>query len=223
MNTRTLGALAGAVLVSLALACEPNNLPSAPLASKGTQPAPSFRESDGESDREREMRWDLISINFSNGNVTAGGIASALDDAGSKLTLTGSGTFKLGERDEVNGGGTWTIETAGTAAVTGTYRVKELVSFERVAGTFPPGLVDRIGNAADARPGLAILRIRYSDGSRGILVVSCEFVGSPQGMFEGITASKGSTAFWNRVAPAPNVDANFTMFHVINDENDEQD
>jgi hypothetical protein len=218
MNARTWGALA----VSLALACEPNNLPSAPLASKGTQPAPNFRGSDGERDREQEIRWDLFSLNFTNGNVSAGGTASALDNAGSKLTLTGSGTFKLGNGDEVTGGGTWKIET-GTAAVTGTYRVRKLVRFEPAAGTFPGGLVDRIGSAADARAGLAILQIRYSDGSRGILVVSCEIVGSPHDIFEGITATKGSTAFWNRVAPADGVDANRTLFHVVNDENDEND
>jgi hypothetical protein len=219
MNARTLGALAAAVLVSLALACERGTFPSAPLASKGARPASNFSASDDE----REIRWDLFSLNFSNGNVSAGGTASALDNEGSKLTLTGSGTFKRGEEDEVTGGGTWKIEKTGMATVTGTYRVTDLVRFEHAAGTFPAGLVDRIGSAADARAGLAIVQIKYSDRSRGILVVSCEIVGSPHGMFEGITASKGSTTFWNRVAPVAGVDENRTLFHVINDENDEEE
>jgi hypothetical protein len=84
---------------------------------------------------------------------------------------------------------------------------------------------DRIGDGtlADNRGGPAILRIAYSDGSKGILVVSCDLpgnppsgpAGSPDSIFEGITASKGFVDYWNRAAPVPGVDANRTLFHVV--------
>ncbi len=79
----------------------------------------------------------------------------------------------------------------------------------------PGALVDLIGDKADARAGLAVLRISYSDGSEGVLVVSCKLpVGTPDSVLEGITASKGFTDFWNRVAPVDGVNANRTVFHV---------
>ena len=62
--------------------------------------------------------------------------------------------------------------------------------------------------------GLAVLRIQYSDGERGILVVSCHLAGTPDSVFEGITASKGFVDYFNSQAPIPGVDANRTLFHV---------
>jgi hypothetical protein len=55
-----------------------------------------------------------------------------------------------------------------------------------------------------------VLRIAYSDGSDGILVVSCNLpfpAPNPQ-MFEGITATKG---FVDYKAPVP---GGVTLFHV---------
>ena len=79
------------------------------------------------------------------------------------------------------------------------------------------------GTLADNRAGLAFLRVAYSDGSKGILVVSCDLpgnpppgpAGSPHSIFEGITASKGFVDYWNRAAPVPRVDGNRTLFHVV--------
>jgi hypothetical protein len=113
------------------------------------------------------IRWDLIHIvTFSpSGNVIAeGGKASASAQNKSTITLTGSGTFTLGDSDDVTGGGTW----------------------QTVAP--PPDLP---GNPP---PGPA---------------------GSPDTLFEGITASKGFVDYWNRAAPVPNVDGNRTLFHVL--------
>jgi hypothetical protein len=80
---------------------------------------------------------------------------------------------------------------------------------------------DLIGNSADARAGLAVLRIKYSDGSLGVLVISCHLFpgpsgipGSPPSVFEGITVSKGFVDFFDRVPPVGGVDANRTLFHV---------
>ena len=92
-----------------------------------------------------------------------------------------------------------------------------LVRWEEAPGTFP-GTADNISSPADFRAGLAVLRIQYNDGAHGILVVSCHGAGTPDSVFEGITASKDFTDFWNRVAPSgtssgPN--ANRTSFHVV--------
>ena len=72
--------------------------------------------------------------------------------------------------------------------------------------------------AADARAGLAVLRIAYSDGDQGVLVVSCDQPGTPTNLpiFEGITVTKGFVDYWNRVAPesVPPF-GNRTTFHVL--------
>ena len=74
------------------------------------------------------------------------------------------------------------------------------------------------GDLTDIRAGLLFVRIAYSDGSKGVLVVSCHLDGSPAAIFEGITASKGYVDYWNRVppigAPTP-VDWNRTLFHIV--------
>jgi hypothetical protein len=166
----------------------------------------------GRADDETVVRWDIVSIDFVAGTVSAGGNASAKANDGSTITVTGSGTFGTSAgNDDVTGGGTWQISSP---AGSGTYEVTRLVRFDLAPGTFPP-LTDNIGNAADGHAGLAVLSVRYSDGSHGILVVSCHFNGTPNSVFEGITASKGFVDYWNRVAPAPGVDANRTAFHVV--------
>src|SRR2546426_6080124 len=82
-------------------------------------------------------------------------------------------------------------------------------------GTFPLPH-DNIGNPADGRAGLLVVRVAYSDGSEGSLVVSCNFAGTATAdVLEGVTASKGRTDFWNPAAPAPGVEGNRTAFHVI--------
>src|SRR5216683_636132 len=102
-------------------------------------------------------------------------------------------------------------QAAGASSASGTYQVTALVRFDVAPGT---------GASPTVRAGLAVLRIAYSDGSRGILVVSCHLTGTPSVVFEGITASRGFTDFWNRLPPVPGVDGNRTVFHVINEEED---
>lgn len=60
---------------------------------------------------------------------------------------------------------------------------------------------DSIGTA-DKSVGSAVLRIAYSDQSLGVLTVSCDLVGIPSCVFEGIRTMKGSVDYWNREAPA---------------------
>ncbi len=215
MNTRTLSAaLAGVALISLALGCERENPASRMLASRPAGLSPSFSASASN----HHMRWDIIDVNFATGTLSAGGVASARANDGSKITLTGSGTFRSnpGNPQDVAGGGTWeTFDAAGTPTGSGTYTVTEFVSFVLAPGT-PPLPHDNIGNGADSRAGLVVVEIAYSDGSAGTLVVSCHLVGTSDAVFEGVTASKGFVDFWNREAPpAPPGNANRTTFHVM--------
>ena len=167
------------------------------------------------------VRWDIVSNDFSTVPPTAspGGVASALAEDGSMITLTGSGTFVApaggaGRSGAAKGGGTWeTFDAAGMSTGSGTYEVTGLVLWEQGPGT-PPLPIDLIGDIAEASAGLAVLTIEYSDGERGILVVSCHLVGTPDSVFEGVNASKGFVHYYDNVTPLPGVDANRTLFHV---------
>jgi hypothetical protein len=184
--------------------------------------------------KETKYRWDIVKITSFN-PVTAfeGGFASALANDGSRITVTGHGTFEPQEPEEVTGGGTWTTfaPDGTTVTGTGTYRVQHLARFDVAPGVQTAGLVDNIpgakGDLTDNRAGLLFVRIAYSDGSKGVLVVSCHLNGGPDfvvrpaapaSIFEGITASKGYTDYWMRVAPigppVP-VDGNRTLFHLL--------
>ncbi len=161
------------------------------------------------------FRWDTISLTFPGGvpTINAGGSDYALAADLTSIQISGSGTFGGGV--PATGGGTWaTSGASGTAG--GTFTVTGLVKFTPAPGSLPPGFVDNIGDPANTRSGLVILSVKYSDGSRGTLAVSChQPVGSPSGIFEGITATKGFVGFHERVPPVPGVDANRTLFHVV--------
>ena len=156
------------------------------------------------------VRWDIVRL----AGAPPPGIASALANDGSKITLTGSGTFVApaggdGTSSAATGGGTWAVFASGasTPSATGTYVVTGLVRWEE-KGTFPALPDNAVG-------GLAILRVLFSDGSHGVLVVSCHAPsGSDHAVFEGITVSKSFVDYWNRQAPVTGVDANRTLFHI---------
>src|SRR5262245_49816176 len=116
---------------------------------------------------ESTVRWDIISVDFSTGTASAGGIASAMANDSSKITVTGSGTFKFedGKAEDPTGGGSWTtFDASNVVTGIGTYRVTGVVRWQPAPGT--PGLPnDNIGNPAETSAGMAVLRIRYSDGS----------------------------------------------------------
>ncbi|HKW39751.1 MAG TPA: hypothetical protein VJN39_00750 [Gemmatimonadales bacterium] len=217
--------LVSIALVSLALACERGTPPSAPKASRLNASSQHLSASDRNGDRGSasegdRFRWDIISVDFASGTLSAGGVASGDANDGTKITLTGSGTFGTGGEDDVTGGGTWeTFDNAGASTGKGTYRARELVRFDVAPGT-PPLPHDNIGPLANARAGLLVLRISYSDGSGGVLVVSCHLVGSPSTIVEGVTVSKGFVGFLQELPPAPPGNANRTTFHVLNGEDD---
>ena len=87
-----------------------------------------YAMANGDGDRkETKYRWDIVHISsFSPLTANQGGFASALANDGSKITVTGHGTFEPQEPDEVTGGGTWTTYAPDGTTVTGTgtYRVQ---------------------------------------------------------------------------------------------------
>ncbi len=149
------------------------------------------------------------------------GIATAIAEDGSKISLTGSGTFVFPSvigSTVVNGGGTWkTFSPTGEITGRGTYVVTNYLNFRFATGSLPPtGVNNEIGEADDAHSGLAHLRILYSDGNKGVLIISCNLpVGELRNRFEGITVSKGAVDYWNRTDPVTGVNANRTVFHTI--------
>jgi hypothetical protein len=170
-----------------------------------------------------KVRWDIIGIDFAAHTISPGGHASATAQDGSMITLTGSGTFvagkKVGDR-HVTGGGTWqTLNSTGMSIATGTYQVTNFVSFEVAPGAAAAGLTDLIGDPATARAGLAFLTVRFSDGSTGVLTVSCRIPGPPAApptLFEGIRVSMGFVDYWNGdEPPAPPANGNRTLFHIV--------
>ncbi len=165
------------------------------------------------------LRWDIIHLIGT--VISAGGSASAKAADGSEITLTGSGTWfsapAIAAPQAVDGGGTWqTFDSSGTSTGSGTYAVTGLVSFENAGPNGVPSLTDTIGNYLDARGGLLVLRVLYSDGEQGVLTVSCHGpVNVPNTVFEGITATRGIVGYVDRGKPAAGVDANRTVFHIL--------
>jgi hypothetical protein len=182
----------------------------------------------GGAARAQTVQWDIISItNFNPVTVNGGGVATAFAQDGSHITMTGSGTFVVATPTMVTGGGVWIIrDPVGNVTGLGTYQVTELITWNEAPGTLPPNAIENVvkqgstsGEAfklADDRGGVAVLRITYSDGSRGLLVVHCHLpVGGPPTIPEGISATKGMVNFWFIPTPVPLVDAGRTQFNIL--------
>jgi hypothetical protein len=170
----------------------------------------------GSEVRAQTVQWDTVSIpSFSPVTLVAGGVASALAEDGSQISVTGSGTFVVEKPTTVTGGGVWlTRDPVGSVTDFGTYQVTEVLTFSEAGGTVPPGSIDKIGTIANLRSGVAVLRITYSDGSKGVLVVNCHLpVGGPAPIPEGISATKDFVDYWFIVPPIAGVDGNRTLFH----------
>ena len=166
------------------------------------------------------VRWDIINLNTTTTPFTqsAGGVAFAAASNPSTLTirLTGAGTFigpaSGGTSSGVTGGGTWQTFSGTTSTGSGTYEVRQLISWQFAnlqTGTF----IDLIDQGTRAN-GNAVLRINYSDGSEGVLGVGCHGPGAPDGIVEGVIASKDFVTYWSAQAPVGGVNANRTIFHI---------
>jgi hypothetical protein len=169
------------------------------------------------------VRWDIISVDIPITTVSAGGEAFAFayntpgNPSAAKIRLTGTGTFVApasgGLSGAVTGGGTWETSGPGLPAGAGNYRVTKLVSWA-FANFQSPGLIDNIGDAAERANGAAVLLIEYDDGSEGMLGVGCHGPGAPNGILEGVIATKGYVTYWNGELPTPTLNKNRTTFHV---------
>ena len=173
-------------------------------------PTMAFAESDGGG----RLRWDLVSL--IRPDIRAGGDDTAMAEGESTLTLTGNGTFRPGHPRQVTGGGMWSTNNLDVPGGPGTYRVTELVSWVGVTGSLVgTGLVDHIGTLANTRAGLAVFRIKYSDGLGGILFLSCNLPGAPKSVDEGINASRGFVNFFHPGMPNFTQHSNRTLFHAL--------
>jgi hypothetical protein len=175
------------------------------------------------------VRWDIIHIipvpPGPGSVISAGGeaFAFATNPSTAMIRLTGSGTFVApasgGTSSAVTGGGTWettcVVTPCGVPTGSGTYRVTKLVSWEFANfAAAAPAFVDNIGDFNERANGNAVLLIEYDDGSQGMLGIGCHGPGAPNGIVEGVIATKDFVTYWSAEAPLPNVDANRTLFHV---------
>ena len=164
-----------------------------------------------------QVRWDIINRDATTTppTISEGGIAFASADATHTISFTGSGTFVApasgGTSGAATGGGTWETFVSGVSTGSGTYSVASLSSWQ-FANFQTPVLTDFIGTGG--ANGNAILRIQYSDGSKGVLGVGCHGPGAPDGIQEGVIATKDFVTYWTAQPPAPGVDANRTSFHI---------
>ena len=178
-------------------------------------PAVAFADEGEEAGR---VRWDLIAI--VNGCVSPGGTSSAAAEGDTTIHMTGHGTFPNVRNRctrDVTGGGTWTVSSSDARCLpgSGSYRVTELLSWNPAPGGHFPPFEDCIpgGTKATATAGNAILRIRYNDGRFGTLTVDCHLPGSPDCMFEGITATRDYVDFSHWLGGP-------TVFHYLRGEED---
>jgi hypothetical protein len=171
--------------------------------------------------RSDHVRWDIVSLDFSTTPATAnpGGEAFATADTHLKIRFTGTGTFVApasgGTSGAVTGGGDWETFVDDVSTGSGTYQVTKLASWEFANFQTPGTIIDHIGDVNERASGNAVFLIEYSDGSKGTLVIGCHGPGAPDGIFEGVTATKGYVTYWNpEVPPPPPGDANRTLFHL---------
>jgi hypothetical protein len=155
------------------------------------------------------VRWDFAQV--IQGTGLAGGTDVGLDAAsGDTISLTGSGHAKPA-RHRAFGGGTFVhTDSEGNEVAHGVYVVTGFVSWQSLAGTFPPPM-DGIGNIRQAHAGVLVLDVRFfpEGGSPvdGVLTINCHFPDTPADIEEGFELSVGSFTF----TPA----GGLTLFHVF--------
>jgi hypothetical protein len=153
------------------------------------------------------LRWDIVNVDPP--YIGPSGMASAEAHDHSRISLfSASGTIDTANRRHVTGGGSWEIRDGnGVLVDSGSFDVTRLLHWVVAPGTFPDTLIDQVGDLANARPGLAVLKVYYSGGDEGTVVVSCNLMDTPASVFEGITATKGFVDYFHPVA------GGFTLFH----------
>jgi hypothetical protein len=171
----------------------------------------------GDHPRAKIVRWDLVEI--ANGTAVAGGVNVATAATGESLTITGSGHVRP-RSHEAFGGGTYVFEDAdGNEVESGSYRVTEFVSFRRLrGGNFAAtGLVDGIGDPAEASSGIMTVKVRAlaegappEQGVDALLEVHCHLPETVEDTFEGVRITVDGQVF----EPDP-ARHGVTLFHVM--------
>jgi hypothetical protein len=215
MNASKAGAVS-ALLGALLFGCEDRN--PAAVSDQVTGPGAGTVPATVAGSSSDHVRWDIISVtNFDPLTLGPDGVAFAIAPNDLTIELTGSGTFVApasgGASGAATGGGTWESFSGGVSTGSGTYTVTGLSSWE-FANFQAPGAVDLIGDTNKRANGNAVLRVEYSDGSLGTLGIGCHGPGAPDGIVEGVIATKGYVTYWTAEAPAPGVDKNRTLFHL---------
>ncbi len=207
-------AVLGVVLGGLALSCQSTD--KDPVSGLNTIGLSASQSASGSA---AQVRWDIISVDIPVTTFSPGGVAfaSARNPTTLKIRLTGSGTFVApasgGPSSAVTGGGTWETFSGSVSTGSGTYSVTGLASWQ--FANFQTGaFIDLIGDANERANGNAVLRIEYSDGSRGTLGIGCHGPGAPGGIVEGVIATKDVVTYWDAEAPTATVNTNRTLFHV---------
>jgi len=169
----------------------------------------------------RLMRWDLHQLvpgptHTMPGLTNVSTVPAGQPFAGDTITVTGTGQFNI-TAGTASGGGTFVHRRAdGTLVGEGVYVVTRFRSFQRVTpnGSLEGlGIVDTIGPIADARSGIARLRVKLiaADGSmagRATLFVHCHLPGAPD-IGEGIKLIvDGGPAFTT-------LTSGLTLFHIL--------
>lgn len=181
----------------------------------------SARDHDKNRDHGDHLRgtWDFVKADAVTLTAVRGGTATAFADDGSKIILTGGGTFRI-PSGRVGGGGSWqTFDAAGNVIDSGWYRVKSFISWEPAPGLHPPSppYFDGVGNFDDTQAGNLHLIIDYLDGTEGVLTVSChlsenQIPKTPGTVFEGMHATKGYADYFRHQEKSLG-DSN-TLFHI---------
>ena len=216
MNASKAGAVS-VLLGALLFGCEDHN-PAAVTEGATGPDAVSPVSANTVGSSSDHIRWDIVSIlNFAPLTIGPGGVAFALAPNDLTIKLTGSGTFVApasgGASGAATGGGTWETFSGGVSTGSGTYTVTGFTSWE-FANFQAPGAIDLIGDTNERANGNAVLRVEYSDGSLGTLGIGCHGPGAPDGIVEGVIATKGYVTYWAAEAPAPGVDKDRTLFHI---------
>lgn len=161
------------------------------------------------------IRWDIATVTCQpdgsypctldpGGSAVAMAVDCSIPDKPfgcTTITLTGKGTFVVRENGEpskeVTGGGTWKVVAADGSVTSGAYVITELVQWEKSQPLVVPECpdptcetTDNIGDVNDATGGVAVLRVAYSDGTKGVLEFGCTGLPDPFSITEGITATK---------------------------------